>query len=155
MHCLIKVAVFVGIMQLTHSAWQLCRWQYLLHLCRFWGGTFCYWHVGGSFCWNYAGDCFCCNYAIKSFCSTYAGASFCSKYVGDNFYCNYAQGSLCFNYAGGIFCSGLGTWQFLEIEFYCNYVGDSFLTAMKVTESNNFILLSLTDSLFIKLTRKH
>ena len=38
---------------------------------------------------------------------------------------------VCFNYAGGIFCSGLGTWQFLEIEFYCNYAGDSFLTAMR------------------------
>ena len=33
--------------------------------------------------------------------------------------------------------------------FYCNYAGDSFLIAMYVTVlSNNFIILSVTDSLF-------
>ena len=103
---ILQVTVSVGTMQLT-LLWQLSKWQNMLHFCRFWGGTFCYWHVGGSFCYNYAGDCFCCNYAVRSFCSTYAGNSFCNKYVGDNFYCNYVDESLCYNYAGGIFCSAL------------------------------------------------
>ena len=65
--------------------WQLCKWQRLLHFCRFSGVTFCYWYFGGSFCNNYANDCFCCSYTVRSFCSIYASESFWSKYVGDNF----------------------------------------------------------------------
>ena len=82
----------------------ICMWQRQLHLCRFWGNTFCYSYVGGSFCCHFTGDCFCCNYTLRSFCSTYVGNSFCSKYVGENFYCNYA---------GGIFCSAPCTSLFL------------------------------------------
>ena len=109
----------------TDTLWQLCKWQRLLHFCRFWGGTFCYWYVGG-FLLNYAGNSFCHNYAVRGFCSTYVGNSFCNKYVYDNFYCNYADETLWYNYAGGIF-------------LHC---------IMHMTVSgNNFIFRSLTDSL--------
>ena len=131
--------------------WQLCKWQRLLHFCRFSGVTFCYWYVGGSFCNNYASGCFCCSYVVRSFCSTYAGDSFCSKYVGDNFYGNYADGSLL----------QLCRWYFLQcimhmtvsivimqVTFFYSYVGDSF-------KEQFHILFSNWQPLSIKLTRKH
>ena len=111
----------------TDTLWQLCKWQRLLHFCRFWGFTFCYWYGGGSSYNNCASDCFCCSYTLDVSAAHMQVTVFAANmwvtifivimqmgvsvaimqvvfsavhYAHDCFHCNYAGDSFFYSYEG-------------------------------------------------------
>ena len=136
------------------------------------GGSFCWNYTTDTFYGNYTGDnvcciyagfegvlsvtamlvdlsvtimqvtCFYCNYAVQNFCNTYTGDSLCSKHVGTIFTVIMQMGvSVAIIQVVLLWCNMHMTASIVIIQV-------SFIAMLGRVSSNNFIFLSLTDSLF-------
>ena len=99
---------------------NLCRWQFLLDVCRLLGGTFsysCWWIFLLQLCkWLFLLKL--CSWKFLQHLCRWVSAK---KNVGDNFHSTYAGVNLCYNYTGGIFRK-----HYADHCFYSNYADYCF-----------------------------